>query len=570
MKTSFYIILPIAILLIFSPLQGYTQAVNEPVENSIYEYLYRHAQKGNIELNDVIRPLFRGQIAEYLSKIAMQMDSFPSRVNRIEKRELAFYVREYGKPINAGFIDNASEKWFGKDIRGRLRFFSKIAADSSEKILKGKLSQPFQFNIEPVLQGELQLAGEKENFIRRAIGVQAWASLGARWGFQLYFRDVTEDGKGLDSNRQFTSANGLVLATTPKLNSLNFSDLRASINYKWSSGQLVFGKEQYVVGYGINGNLIHSAKAPSYPYIRLNQLILPWLQFEYMHGILHSGLIDTANSYRTQNLGVYGGQRFKMIPKYFITHSFAMRLTKGLHLTVGESVIFTDKLQPGYWIPIILFKAWDQYIAGNNINAGANTQIFLQASSRNQIPHTHLYGSLFVDEIRLTEILNPAKSRNQFGFNVGASITDLPFFPYWTFNIDYSKINPFVYQNLQPAQEYTSNGFLLGDWMGSNADRFITEVKYTPIPRLRLSIRQERIRKGGKGTVAQQYFASPQPKFLHDLQFKQWTTTARASYEWKNNIYFHLQFQRQDRFMYTGGFENILLDRLNAGFSIGL
>jgi hypothetical protein len=42
----------------------YSQAVNEPVENSIYEYLNRHAQKGNIEYNDMLRPLFRNQISE--------------------------------------------------------------------------------------------------------------------------------------------------------------------------------------------------------------------------------------------------------------------------------------------------------------------------------------------------------------------------------------------------------------------------------------------------------------------------------------------------------------------------
>jgi hypothetical protein len=281
-------------------------------------------------------------------------------------------------------------------------------------------------------------------------------------------------------------------------------------------------------------------------------------------------MIDTANSYRTVNLGVYGGQRFKMIPKYFVSHSLRMRLARGLHVAVGDSVVYSDRIQPGYWLPIMFFKAWDQYIAGNNINAGSNTQLFLQVSSRNHIPHTHLYGALFIDEIRPTVMLNPDKSRNQVAFNFGASVTDLPMLPYWTFNFDYTRLNPFVYQNLFPAQEYTNNGYLLGDWMGSNADRYLVEVKYTPIPRLRLSVRQERLRKGGKGTTEQQYFATPQPRFLNDLQFKQWTTTARAVYEWKNNIYLHLQFQRQDRFMYTGGFENILIDRLNAGFSIGL
>lgn len=546
------------------------QAINEAVENSVYDFLYRNAQKGNIELDDVIRPLLRNQIAVYLDSIEKRARRLPNSLNRIEKKELLFYLREYGYPIQEGLQNQQPERWLAKDPRGRLRFFSKIAGDSLRPVTENRKTNPFQFNIEPILQGEFQLAGDKERFIRRAAGLQLWAGLGKRWGIQAYYRDITEDGEGLDMTRQFTPANGLPLATTPNRTSLNFSDVRVAVNYQWNSGLITVGKEQFVYGYGLNGNIIHSTKAPSYPYIRLNQKVLPWLQFEYLHGVLHSGMIDTANSYRTVNLGVFGGQRFKMIPKYYVSHSLRMRLAKGLHVAVGESVIYSDKIQPGYWLPVMFFKAWDQYIAGNNINAGANTQLFVQVSSRNHIPYTHLYGTLFIDEIRPTVMLNPDKSRNQVAFTVGASVTDLPLLPYWTFNVDYTRLNPFVYQNLFPAQEYTSNGFLLGDWMGSNADRYLMEVKCTPLPRLRLSLRQERIRKGGQGTTEQQYFATPQPRFLNNLQFKQWTTTARAVYEWKNNVYLHLQFQRQDRFMYTGGFENILIDRLNAGFAIGL
>ncbi len=565
----------IAFLLVLSALLTETfslhaQAINEPVENSVYDFLYRNAQKGNIELDDVIRPLLRNQIARYLDSIEKKALRVPGSLNRIEKKELLFYKREYGTPIQEGIQNLQPERWLTKDARGRIRFFSKIAGDSSLAVILNRKTNPFQFNIEPILQGEFQVAGNKELFIRRAVGMQLWVGLGKRWGFQAYYRDITEDGDGLDQTRQFTPANGLVLATTPKPTSLNYSDVRVAVNYQWNSGLITIGKEQFVYGYGAGGQIIHSTKAPSYPYIRLNQKVLPWMQFEYLHGVLHSGMIDTANSYRTVNLGVFGGQRFKIIPKYYVSHSLKMRIAKGLHVAVGESVVYSDKIQPGYWLPIMFFKAWDQYVAGNNINAGSNTQLFVQVSSRNHVPYTHLYGSLFIDEIRPTVMLNPDKSRNQVAFNLGASVTDLPMLPYWTFNVDYTRLNPFVYQNLFPAQEYTNNGFLMGDWMGSNADRYLIEIKYTPLPRLRLSVRQERIRKGGKGTTEQQYFATPQPRFLNDLQFKQWTTTARAVYEWKNNVYLHIQFQRQDRFMYTGGFENILIDRLNAGFAIGL
>jgi hypothetical protein len=479
-------------------------------------------------------------------------------------------------------VKNASkEQFMKKDSRGRVRFFSLIQADSlnsppgiggvaSEGSRGGTKSQPFQFNIAPILQGSINASDANNYFIARATGVQLWASLGKRWGFQAYYRDVFENGEGIDFERAFTPNPGIVKVTNPTAKTLNYADVRASVHYNWNSGALSIGKEQYVVGYGINGNLINSTKAPSFPYLRLQQKILKWLSFEYTHAVLSSGLIDTPNSYRVDNGGVFGGQRFKPVPKYYVNHSVLINLMKGLQLQVGESVIYSDKIQPGYWLPLMFFKAWDQYVSGNNLNAGANTQVYGQISSRNQLKNTHLYATLFIDEVSPQVIFNSAKSRNQLGFNLGGSITDIPGLPYVTLNAEYTRINPFVYQNLLPAQDYTNNGYVMGDWMGSNADRLIGEIKYTPLPRLRFTLRHEMLRKGGANSVEQQYFAQPQPKFLNNLQFKQQQTMGRVVYEWKQNLYFHAMAERRKLERFTGAFNTSTQYFFNAGFALGL
>lgn len=560
------------ILLIF--LIGFTpfvksQAVYENVQNSVYEYLNRQAQNGNILLDDMVRPLTRNQISQYLNELSTNYQNKKSILLPIEVKELDFYVKEYGFGVADGNLHDDKEKWLGKDVRGRLRFFSKIDSTSPFKIKPKNIFQPFQFNVEPVLQGGLQYAGEKESIVFRAAGIQLWASLGKRFGFQMYYRDVNENGKGIDFNKQFTSQQGSMPSANPKSEALNYSDVRASMTYQWKNGVLTFGKEQYLAGYGLNGNIIYSTKAPSYPYIRINQQILPWLKFEYTHAFLASRLVDTPNSYRTTNFGVFGGQRFKMIPKYMVSHALQFKLMKGLDLMVGESVIYTDKIQLGYWLPIMFFKAWDQYVSGTNLNAGANTQLFGQISSRNQIKGTQLYGSILIDEFRPSAIFDPKRSRNQIAFNIGGSITNLPYLSYVTFNVDYTRLNPFVYQNLLPAQEYTNNGYVIGDWMGSNADRRVFEIKYTPLPRLRISMRYEKIRKGSKGNAEQQYFQQPQPEFLFGLEQKQWNTTARVVYEMVQNIYLYGQFQRNEVKTYGAVFKTQTFTRFNAGFSVG-
>jgi len=554
-------------MVFFSSVSG--QAVFENVQNSVYEYLNRQAQNGYISLDDMIKPLTRNQISTYLSVLAQAQKNKTAALNEIEIKELNFYIKEYGIGVNDGFLNTAKEKWLGKDNRGRYRFFSKIDTSTISSNVKKEISQPFQFNLEPVLQGSVQASSEGKSLVYRTTGIQFWASLGKRFGLQMYYRDINENGTGIDFDKQFTPEQGVVPTANPKSQALNYADVRASMTYQWKNGMLAFGKEQYLGGYGLNGNIIYSTKAPSYPYLRLNQQIFPWLKFEYTHAFLASRLVDTPNSYRTTNYGVFGGQRFKMIPKYMVSHALSFKLKKGLDLMVGESVIYTDKIQLGYWLPMMFYKAWDQYVSGTNLNAGANTQLFAQISSRNQIKHTHLYASMLVDEFRPSAIFNPKKSRNQLAFNIGGSITNIPYLPYVTLNLDYTRINPFVYQNLLPAQEYTNNGYVMGDWMGSNAERLVYEIKYTPIPRMKISARYEKIRKGAKGTAEQQYFQEPQPEFLFGLQQKQWNTSVKVVYEWIHNLYFYVHFQSNEIKKYGAIFSTKRYSNISAGFSMG-
>jgi len=289
-------------------------------------------------------------------------------------------------------------------------------------------------------------------------------------------------------------------------------------------------------GYGENGKLVLSNKTPSYPYIRFDYAPLKWMSFNYMHAWLNSNIVDSNLSYNTYTGGVSGDTRVLYTQKYLVIHSLMFKPIKGLNIALGESIIYSDKLDPGFFIPINLFKFYDNNRSNYSINAGSNGQYFLQISSRNQIKNTHLYASAFIDEIRVGEIFNKSKSRNQLGYTIGGSVTDV-MVPYLTLGAEYTRINPFVYSNLIPAQTYTSYNYFLGDWMGNNFDRKTIFLKYTPLPKLKLVARYQDIRKGGAGTIVQQYLAEPQPAFLFDLQNKRKDLYVQATYEWIHNLY---------------------------------
>ena len=509
----------IIISITFYTNQVIAQVVFENPDHEINNFLNRQAQKGNIILNDYILPLSRKEIAKYLSELDL------ITLTPIEKKELDFYHKEF-----SDFDENSPSEIsiIKKDNANRFRFFT--AKDDD-----------FTLRFDPIYTLETTQS-PSQNVLKQSHGVSLYGFFDKRFSFQASFRDITEYGTGIDSLKNFTPQTGIVRTSNlnPNAKQLNYSDIRGYISYSWRNGNISIGKDQNLWGYGENGRMVLSDKAPSYPFIRLDHQPFKWLKFHYSHAWLQSGIIDSAMIYPKGN-NIYGENRDFYVPKFLVTHSLNFLPLKGLVLSLGESMMYSDRLDAAYFIPILFFKAYDQYKGRNNINAGSNGQFFFQTSSRNHLKNTHLYATLFIDEIRTSTIFNKEKSRNQLGYNIGGNITDVGV-NYLTIGAEYTRINPFVYNNLIPAQTYQNQQSNLGDWMGSNADRFITYLKYTPLPRLKTSINYQYTRKGDEGTLEQQYYAEPQPAFLFNLQRTQSILSLSASYEWINGLYLNASF----------------------------
>jgi len=491
------------------------QIVWENPKLPINSFLSRQAQKGNINIVDFILPMSRKEIAFNLSALRDSVH----KLSNIEKQELNFYLQEYTE-FNNKRID--STLFFKKDPYQRWRAFSAETSD-------------FLIRIDPAMAMETTQGGDK-SILKMNGGLQLWGHMGKNISFQAFFTDITEYGTRIDTIRQFSNETGIVRFETVKKDSklLTYSILRGSVGYEFKNGSVSLGNDQLLWGYGENGRPVMSDKAPAYPFIRLDYQPLKWVKFHYAHTWLQSAIIDSARSYPKGNT-IYGNDRELYVSKFMATHSLNFFPVKGLSLSIGESIIYSDKMNAGYLIPVMFFKAYDQITSRYKINTGSNGQFFLQASSRNHIKGIHLYSTLFIDEIRASEVFNKNKSRNQIGFNAGASITDL-FLPYLTIGMEYTRINPFVYQNLIPAQTYTSHNYLMGDWIGQNADRFTSWIKYNPLPRLSTKIRLDYIRKGEDGTLEDQYYAEPQPGFLSSKVEIQKQLLIEASYELINNL----------------------------------
>ena len=485
-------------------------------QKSVVEYLERMAQKGAIEFNDLIKPIDRPTVFNLLNQLQQNKN-----LTKIEKTELEFYLSYYS-------FDNLAKSYTPKS----LTVFKNIKKNLfKEPHILNYSDDQFRLMVDPLT--EINFQGSKNTSQVLSTGFQMMGYAGKRIGFQLSVRDVNETGD-FDSLRTENTLMGLNRKQTTSKNLLSYSQFNANLSYRFNKGMITVGQDQHVLGYGKTGNLVLSAKAPSYPFFRLQYHPTNWMSVNYMHAWLQSGVIDSLKSYSTGN-SVYGGQRETFIPKFYAIHFVEVKPMKGLSVHLGESIVYTDQLEPAYLMPLTFFKAYDNNKYNDKITTGANGQFFMGISSRNQIPKTHLYAQLFIDEIRVSNIFNATKSRNQIAYQLGASVTDIGV-PYLTLTAELNKVYPFVYRNFLPAQNYSNSNFPLGDWMGANADRIEFIANYHPRPRLNLKAYYRMMAKGGAGSIEQQYYLIPTPTYGFDPQYKTNKLSVESSYELYSNV----------------------------------
>jgi len=525
--------------------QAITQNIWENSNSEVHPFLFRMAQKGFIEYNDLIKPINRTSVLNALNILKLK----DSTLSILEKKELNFYLQEYNIPTKEQI------SLFKKDQNKRWRAGAIVAND-------------FEFYIDPLL-GINNFSGNSKNINQLSNGFELWGTAGKNktLSYQVYYRDYTETGTVNNNFREESATPGNILIGAKSDNKINYTDIRANINYSFKKGNISFGKNNIIWGYGENSNIVLSNKAPSYPYLRLDYRPLKWLNFNYTHAWLNSNIADSNLSYFTNTGRIENDFRLVFVQKYLATHSIEVQAMKGLNISIGESIVYSDKMDPGFLIPINLFKFYDNNRSNYLIEAGSNGQYFLSVSSRNQLKNTHIYYTLFIDEIKVSSIFNKTESRNQLGYNLGGSLTDL-FIPYLSLGAEYTRVNPFVYSNLIPAQTYTSYNYSLGDWMGKNFDRAIIFAKYTPIAKLKLVARLQKIRKGGPGSIYQQYAVQPQPVFLFDYIKTRSDLFFQARYEYINNIYLTSSLTLMQTKFANG---NLIKDNTyQLGISVGL
>jgi len=503
------------------------QVVYEPLYEDVYNFLRRINQRGIIEFDDLIRPLPRS----YISNKLLEADSLSSQLTPLEKDELKFFLKDFYHERWLGEGNNKQTEhldYFGFDPADRWRMFS-YGGDG------------FKMNAELILGAEIgSVKDAKQTHFWN--GIYSYGYIYNVLGFSFDFRDNTASGTTLDKTKSFTPETGVNARTD--LNTYNYShdkmeysEAKMMLAADWKWGSLAAGKEFLEWGYGDNGLLVLSQKAPSFPLIRLDVSPVKWLSFNYFHAWLSSDVVDTTSFYATEN----GEQRFLYREKYLASHTLTVKPTNGLDISIGESIVYSDDLEILYLIPITFFRLADHYLSRQYNEAGSNSQFFLSVSSKGHLKNTHLYGTLLIDELSLSGISDPEKQKYQIGFTLGSSVTDLPI-DNLTFKLEYTKIYPYTYQHYINTTTYESASYVMGHWMNNNADQLYGSLKYRFIRGLEAEIWARYIRQGERAEESKQ-FELPQPPFLFGLRTNYTYFGVKAKFEILHDLFARARYQ---------------------------
>jgi hypothetical protein len=450
MKTMLYRTLTILFLLSIITVINtsvFSQEVPQPVNNyGIYEFLDELANIQIIAINSAVKPYSRLFIALRLQEADEKRD----QLNLRQQKELAFYLKDFGKEINAG------KDWYRrKDL-----FYYK--------------DDLFSLTVNPILGGEVfNNSSGKATYWRNGIEARGYVQ---NWGFFASLRDNHEKPL-LGLPEYLTPREGGHLK-----GSTDWSEMQGGVTWSWKWGSAGIVKDRLQWGTNYNGANIFGGNNPSFVQFKLYLSPVQWFSFNYFHGWLTSMVVDSTRSYWVKNS--YGTDYREVYHKKFIAaNMFTFTPLKNLNISAGNSIVYTDiGFYPGYLIPLFFYKSVDHTV--NDGIDNMNSQMFFDISST-LVKNLHLYGTMFIDELSVNRFFKDDEW-NFFSYKAGFRLSNLPV-ANLSVTTEFTYSYPLVFQHYVPTLTFETNNYNLGHYLRDNAREWYLALDYKPLRTLNIN-----------------------------------------------------------------------------------
>jgi len=447
---------------------------------------------GIVDVNSAIKPYNRNVIAAAL-KEAQQKDTL---LFKRQKKDLDFFISEFANELDTmpkAYVHYTDKKTFDLSLL------------QPQFIYHNKY---FKASIRPIIGMDLYY-NKKGLIMKRWYGIDLQMDIVKHVSIWGSIRDQSYDGSYLNKKIFTTDAERSDCARMSQPSYLynlpgcqykeanyggDYSDVRGGIRvYDWW-GSIGFMKECLTWGDSYNCSNIISGRQPSFPMITLNLTPCKWFEFNYIHGFLISNVVDSTKWYWEENYSGIGEGRkhYRPMNKYIAANMFTFTPIKGLHLAIGNSVIYSGEFQPIFLIPFAFFKSLDHLMTKGMQMENQNSQVFFNLSTRN-IPHTHLYASFYIDEFSISRWTNP--QNNLVSYKCGISVSNWPVKSLQV-GFEYTRTNTLCYKHSIQSITWASNSYNMGHYLGDNAQQFYTYINYKPIRQLNLNLSYTKDQKG--------------------------------------------------------------------------
>ena len=540
-------------------------AQNIPVpltQVKLYDFLDELLADGVLVHQTAVRPYSRKQVAQML----LEAQAADSLLNVRQKKDLAFYLNEYAlerDTMVSNYVQYTDHSTYNVSLADPQ--FSYRSKDNM-----------FKMRLRPILGGNL-LMSKKGVIFHRWYGAELqmdiakhlsiWGSLrdnswSGDWLSKTYF--PTDNDRRLGARIHYGASQmqpALMPIAGVQYKEANyggdFSDSKGGISlYAWW-GSISVQRENIRWGDAYHASNILSGRAPAAPMISLQLTPCKWFQFDYFHAWLVSNVVDSTYYYveETTNGAV---RNYRPMNKFMAANMFTFTPIKQLSISFGNSIIYAERsIQAAYFIPIAFYKSLDHLLTKGVRTQNQNSQAFASLSVR-PVEHLHLYGSMFVDEIKFSRFKPSNKENNPLSYLVGFNWSG---WPVKGLSLKAEFVRSYIASYIHSIEvlDYTTNSFDMGHYLGDNAQSIYAELAYRPIRGMLIKASYTNdtkynsyayLRNNISATIAQK-------PFDHAI-FRNEVVQLDGVYEVHPNMYMTLTLQ----YNHARGFDNIKTDAL--------
>ena len=460
-KVNWYLILFILITLTtrFSFVQA-TEIVNVPLGHPVYDFIDRMTAKGVVpEIVTDILPLTRGEVARLLKQISDKVEGQETELTNAERARLEDLQVLFADELELLGLKINSKPHFlqGKGEQYNFSFDADFSQELTSLRAEPKASAS---SLRSTVIGSI-----KDNFAF-ATDIQAHLVIGEA----EYYPYHTEH------TYHYSSEN---VAGTSLIN--------AYLKFRLPWFELQLGKDNLWWGPGRYGALLISDNAPSWDMLKLNASYGRF-RFNSFTAILHSELGD----------------------KYLSGHRLEVLVFPRLRFGIHEVVVYANRFELHYLNPITIYffavPVLEPIELNDNMLNGVDFEFI-------PIKNLKLYGELMVDDYQMQDI-NPHNWANLFGILSGAYYVDAFGLDNTDLHVEYAFVNQFSYTHLLPINRYQHYDYIIGHWLGPDADDLRCDIIHYLSDRLSLKLTYE-LERHGEGAIDK---SSPPPG-VHEWEF---------------------------------------------------